>query len=527
MNPYDWQSHNPTIEVPRSEADEISKTLGRGASVVVVGGRGMGKSNFLRQLGAVLAGPDVEVVVFPSPPPDLSVRACLDQLAHGLGVASGLINCREIVESYFARRGVPERLVLLFDEFDRYAEREGQSSAHPPGRGFFNELEIVRRELRQLGVLATGSIGVFAFRDVLGSSFLSRADHYWLEPFSRPAAVTLAGAFSDSDRVLPETVLDALLLASGGIPALLTYGYQRLWDLGRLPVERDVTEIFVRFERRNRGYLNDVRSSFSDPQLSPAPLRVWQRIQDGSGEVSRTELEDLCQAPEATLSLDLVDVLELLRAAGLVRIEGSLLADPIVARPIPSILNLPSAPPPVVDFRAQLARDLETLLVKLHRASADFFRSRPGGDKVLVPEAVFAAHLALGFELLGWSLEREAQSAAGRTDLKLRRNGAPEVGIVEVKIWGRNDYLEAHGQVESYWTAEVVAGAVVQLTDRQIGDWSETYRRRCLDPLPDLLVEPVATSDSPLQARFATTSETADGLEAVVDHFLLRLPRRR
>jgi len=37
--------------------------------------------------------------------------------------------------------------------------------------------------------------------------------------------------------------------------------------------------------------------------------------------------------------------------------------------------------------------------------------------------------------------------------------------IVEVKIWGRNDYRDAHRQVASYWTDEVATGAVVQLTD--------------------------------------------------------------
>ncbi len=53
--------------------------------------------------------------------------------------------------------------------------------------------------------------------------------------------------------------------------------------------------------------------------------------------------------------------------------------------------------------------DLEALLTKLHRASADFFRSGRGGQgKRLVPESVFAAHLTLGFELLGWRVEREA-----------------------------------------------------------------------------------------------------------------------
>ncbi len=42
--------------------------------------------------------------------------------------------------------------------------------------------------------------------------------------------------------------------------------------------------------------------------------------------------------------------------------------------------------------------------------------------------------------------------------------------------------LKRHRQVERFWTGDVVAGAVVQLTDRPVDDWPQPYRRECLDP---------------------------------------------
>ncbi len=41
----------------------------------------------------------------------------------------------------------------------------------------------------------------------------------------------------------------------------------------------------------------------------------------------------------------------------------------------------------------------------------------------------------------------------------------PEVGIVEV---------------ESYWTPDTEAGAVVMLTDADVPEWPRTYRQKCL-----------------------------------------------
>jgi energy-coupling factor transporter ATP-binding protein EcfA2 len=527
MNPYDWQSHNPRIEVAREALDRVARTLRRGGSAVVLGGRGMGKSVFLRQLRAALeADGDTRTVLVSAPPAALTVEACLGQLARRLGVAAGdYFSSSEIVEAYFAREDVPERLVLLFDEFDRYA-KSASPAGEAPGRGFFNDLEATRRDVQPLGVLATGSLGVFVVRDVLGSSFLARALRVGLTPFARDAVDHLARPFAEVGRAPAENVLDNLHLAAGGIPALLTYGLQRLWELDREPAERDVAELFAAFRRDHGEYLKDLLRSVADPSLSAAPQRVLDRIRQASGPVQRSELEAVLGKP-GPLDLDLIDVLLLLEAAGLVRVDGSIHADdPVSVHPIASILDLPQASPPATDLGERLLRDLEALLSKLHRASADFFRPGRGGKgKRLVPESVFAAHLALGFELLGWRTEREAQSAAGRTDLKLRRNASSEVMLVEVKIWGRNDYREAQRQIERYWTAEVTRGAVVQITDADVPEWVERYRRDCLEPL-GIEVEPRPLEGSPIAARLVATSRLDGDVTARVDHYLLRLGRR-
>ncbi len=525
MNPYDWQSHNPEIAIQRPALDKVAGILAEGGSAVVLGGRGMGKSVFLQQACKVLEGRNgLRVIVIPVPPPELTVRSCLDQLARALGVATGGFNSREILDAYFAADGTPERLVLLFDEFDRYAEKVDRSTTNPPGRGFFNDLEATRRDLRGLGVLATGSIGVFVVRDVLGSSFLARALHVTLSPFRRLEIERLAQPLIGRGTSLAEEVLDALQLTTGGIPALVTFGLQQLWRLPEPPVDRDVADIFTEFVDGYREYVRDLLRAVADDELSDAPQRVWQRIGSEPGPISRQALEQALGPREGPLRLDLVDALHLLQATGLVRFESRSLttSDPIVAHPIAGLLNLPASEPPLRIAREHLRRDLGRLLAKLHRSSADFFR--PANGKRLVPESVLAAYLALGFELLGWQTEREAQNAAGRTDLKLRRNGTGEIAVIEIKIWGRNDYLQAQRQIESYWSAEVAAGAVVQITDSEIRGWAESYRQQLEAQVRDVAVE--LLPGSPVQARLACVSETSDGLSAEIDHFLLRLPRR-
>ncbi len=528
-NPYNWQSHTPRIQVPRPDLDLAAETLASNGSAVFLGGRGMGKSVFLRQLRDELARqPGTEVVLFVGPPARLTVHSCLRRLARQLGVAAEEdAESLEIFGSYFRRDHAPERLVLLFDEFDRYAEK-GSPSTQPPGRGFFNDLEAARREMPQLGILAAGSLGVFIFRDVLGSSFMSRALQRRLHPFDRSEASHLAQPFEERGAGLGEDVLDALFLASGGIPSLVTYGLQQLWKLEDRHAARDVTEIFKEFEELHGDYLRDLLSALNDPRFSDAPLRVWKRIQEGPGRIQRGDLEAALGRPSGLLRLDLADALHLLEAVGVVRLEGSAFRDKtLTVHPISSLLNLSHDLPPEDDLQTDFLSDLTLLLGRLHRSSTDFFRpgSPTSPGKQLVPESVFAAHLALGLELLGWRSEREAQRDAGRTDLLLRRNGDREVVVLEIKIWGRNDYKEAHRQIESYWTDDVAAGAVVQLTDADLPDWPEHYRRECLTPL-GAEVAGVSVEGTPIAARFNVSTSPSAGMKTNAEHFLLRLPRR-
>ncbi len=96
MNPYNWRKHQPRVEISRPNLREVADELLSGGSGALLAGRGMGKSVFLRQLRRTLEqDADTRVVVISAPPPELTVRACLDQLAHHLEVPPGPSIARE------------------------------------------------------------------------------------------------------------------------------------------------------------------------------------------------------------------------------------------------------------------------------------------------------------------------------------------------------------------------------------------------------------------------------------------------
>ncbi len=529
-NPYNWTRTRPLIEIPRPEVPELAAGLREGRSYILLAGRGMGKSVFLHQIRRELEGDeDLRAFLIPDPPVTLTARACLEKLGHVLGVDTERMGLNgkgvsDLIDAYL-KKDVPANVVLLFDEFDRYARLPTSEDSGTPGRDFFNNVETMRRSppgSGAVGVLAAGSLGSFIFRDALGSPFADRASRVLISPFGREQIESLARPFADRGKALAEGVVESLELASGGNPALVTFGLESLWRR-EAPTERDVTAAFSRFLDDNADFVRSFHISFANPRLSEAPRRVWDLIRKSSGEVSHEELEKACGPPDQLLYLDFKDVLILLKAAGLVRITGTVRSDPVVVEPITSILNLPNVASRQSDLRARLADDLVQILSWMHVGAADFFR--PGSEglgKRLVPEAVFAAFLALGLELLGWQADRESQRGAGRTDVLLRRPGKPDVAIVEVKMWGRKDYREVQRQIESYWTAATAAGAVVMLTDARIEDWPVTYQQACVAD-HDVRHESV---DSPIRV-LKVSSRTADGVPVEVDHFLLRLPRGR
>jgi len=374
MNPYHWRRHNPQVEIPRPQVGPVVEELRSGGNAVLLAGRGMGKSVFLRQVRRQLErDSQVRVLLLPEPPTELSVAGCVQTLADELGVpAQEAGSSRRLIRSYLEHNGAVHHLILLYDEFDRYG-RPGGRGSYPPGRDFFNDLESVGRDFPQLGVMAAGSIGVFVFRDVLGSSLLARAEQVRVSPFDPTEIETLARPFAERGEPLPSTVIEALSLASGGNSALVTYGLGALWSLSS-PSEGAVAEIFAELPRRKREFLRDFQLSFADPRLSDAPQRVRELIQQCGGEVSHAELEAACQRPNGLLQLSFADALDLLQAVGLIRITGSMRADPVIVAPITGLLTLPSASSPAVEITDRLRRDLDTLLCRLHASSSPIRR---------------------------------------------------------------------------------------------------------------------------------------------------------
>lgn len=498
----------------------------RGGGLWVLAGRGMGKTVFLRQLEqALLDIPELEtrVVRIPTAPANLSFSSCLKQLANRLDIDTPVDDTGELVVRFQEKHGTATRLIILLDEFDRYCRMPLDHPGSLAGRDFFNDLENTRKDHR-VGVLAAGGIGSFVFRDVLGSSFLSRAQRVLLEVFGREQVEDLAHPFMETREPLSDEILDLLMLATGGNPALVTYGLQSLWEIDR-PNLLDVARAFDIFGQDHRQYLETVRRSFADPQLSGAPQRVWTLVRESKGKVPLKALREACRG-ENLLRLDFADAIDLLRASGLVRLDGSYKADPVSLYPMSSILNLEVEPSVGSTLGERFREDLQSILERLHRSSADFFRPGiDGKDKSLVPEATFSGLLAIAFEGAGWHVQRETQSAAGRTDLILEHPTQPGEAIIEVKIWGRNDYEDVHAQVEGYWSSQTTVGAVVMLTERALADWSQTYKESCLNKAGYEFTA-VPTAGTSVSGHWSCTSKTIDGLEAQVDHFLLRIARR-
>ena len=93
-------------------------------------------------------------------------------------------------------------------------------------------------------------------------SFLDRADKILIRPFDRGEIEELARPFADRGEALSPEVVEALDLASGGNPALVTYGLGSLWP-EPAPTERDVVDVFIDFQVKNSEFVRDFQLSFS------------------------------------------------------------------------------------------------------------------------------------------------------------------------------------------------------------------------------------------------------------------------
>lgn len=541
-NPYDWQSERPVHEVPREKLlNHVIEQIRNGTTGYLVGCRGMGKSAFLNRLEQRLPRDELDVLVLSAPRAPRSVARCIQSIADEMEKLAGARgwpgSVIDKLRDHAKNERLPhlfdvyvnamppetERIALLYDDLDAYAD--------PPelGRHFFSDLEDVRKKSSgRIVIFAAGGLGLVALDTVLGSSFFSRLAPQILAPFDAGDLGRLAEPFTTRGTPLPQDVLESLLLATGGNPALATFGLQHLWLLDA-PTSADVAEIFGVFRDAHEiGFLDKIRDPIFESRLSDAPERVWRKLRQSGGQIARQELEEiLTQARGEPRFKRTQWIFRMLRSTGLVRASDDVYRrSRIDVDIIPSILTLdvPEPRPPEASLREQLVADVCDVLQDIQRMSPDFFRTDSTGKREILPEAVFSVGLVIGLKPRGWKVERESQSGAGRTDIKARHiDFGDRSVIIEVKIWNRNDFKEIHAQVTSYRSDGVEALATVMVGDVQDAAWPDDYERSCLNG------KAASARRMPPPGAIAGhfVASTTDCAVLEVDHFLLRLAKRR
>lgn len=445
QSPYNW-STGCTHEVHRSGlVDEICRGLVRGEGVLLRAGPGMGKSAIVEQCRRqLLPLNDTQVVTVPSSVAHSPVlQACFERLCSALGVSFDM-DIETVLREWDQRHG--GFLCLLLDDVGALDRQEQGAAA-----AWLSVLEAGRRSHRNLGLLAVGGAAMRDSPTAYGSPFASRARPVTVRPMSQVETSLFLAPLSKRRQISLDATCTAHTL-SGGVPAVLAYLCQELW-VGDGPVSSvEVGDLVDRFARDHRPFISSVwrqlqreplgvrsRKAYEAIRANPSPSSLWR------------SLEQL--AARDGVFVDPRDLVDALVGSGLAAEEAS-----GSVRVTSSILALPEWVPPATGSSA--TQILNTVLSDLPRLAPDF--RRVGGE--IVPESVFSAFLTAALRQSGHVAEREAIEGAGRTDIKYSGHDVVGHGIVEVKIWGRNDYRNIDQQVRSYFTSETSEALAVMIT---------------------------------------------------------------
>ncbi len=550
-NPYRWDLRDPGRFISRraliGEALSMCEP-GKGGALLLLGTRGMGKSTFLARLrDELVKEPTNDVILIDGPPLARGQYLGGDEM---LGALSNRLLDRLTEHSVgddeelrkelgkLAQRGAPrpllsayldavesrfDRLVLLYDELDRYAD-EGRGA-----KDFFSALEDARQQLQdRVAIVAAGGLDMLSLKTVLGSTLYVRATRRVLDSFGDEEIAELSGDYERRGTPLTDDVLATLRVLSGGNAALVTYGLESLWKIDQ-PTPLHIHQAFERFTDDHADFGDSVRRALFEYHASEIPIRVWRRLKQTGGRLAKSELDGLRKiGPDPVPpTIGSKDILDMLRASGFIRMnDAGWRSDPIVAEIIPSILTLDVslAAATCETLADQLRADLVEAMADIHRMTTSFYRTdtNKGGGKHILPESAFAAAIAVSLSARGWKTDLEAASGAGYSDIKARypaRFGEDEI-IIEVKHWDNGDVATIHGQVVSYGAKGVVAFATVVITDHKDPHWSTAFEDKCLtgkidgDPTWKVL-------DAPLLGYFEARTGSF-----LVEHFLLRLASR-
>ncbi|MBH24573.1 MAG: hypothetical protein CMH57_08995 [Myxococcales bacterium] len=469
---------------------DIMEEVLQGGSVALYGGHGMGKSALLLELETRLtARPDVRVARLVSAPstPD---QTALQALAWELGVPTQgpYLDPRAVLTTWVVNNR-SKQLILLYDELDTYLELPGIVK-------FFSALEnaLQEEELADIGLVGAGGLGlIFLGAKELGSAFMSRAVKYVLEAFTYDDIKALCQRGFDTP--LADDALDTLWRLSGGNPALVTYGLERLWRSSEAErTAAHVTQLFDRFIHRDGSNFLDrleasvsVRNTFQSPgnllKLFMSEIEPYQE----ETLATRVGLEDLVE-------VNVKNCLDILLASGLIRVRGEPHNRPLLAQPIHSILlqRFRTSRSSLLEPQPRLQEDLTEICTEIHRLAVDFYKGQ-NDDRTLVEEATFSAVIAIGLRMRGWPSQREAIQVAGRTDIRADSVDGSGHVITEVKLWGRK-HKTVHRQVVAYSTSETRALAVVMIADhlKKEDGWCAAYIEACLSDFAEEDIERIS-----------------------------------
>ena len=544
-NPYDWQGESKPFVGREALLEHAVTTCLEGDGVfLLLGTRGMGKSVFLAHLEAELRkSPELEIVSFSGPPFAAGPTRVADDIL--LTLLDRLLECakrrgrtgaefesqlreltkkrqlRELFDAYLSGLSdEAERIVLIYDELDRYAE----STA---GRDYFNALEDARKKLdKRLVVVAAGGLGMLSLKTILGSSIFTRAVRKILEPFHDDELEELAEPFRKRGVDLTATdLLATLRLLSGGNLALATYGLQSLWGVEE-PSVASLSAAFERFRDDHHDFIASIRGAIFGFDESEIPFHVWQTLKKTGGALTRAELASIRQRGSVKGAIENKDILDMLRAGGFIQmVDAAWKADPIIAHIIPSILSFDvlEQVSSLDTLQAQLHAEIVDAMADIHRMTPAYYvqgNKKTNETKKLVPEASFQATLAAYLSARGWKVELEAMSGAGFADITARHpRFGEEQAKVEVKIWPRR-VGTIHEQITSYFTKGVTALATLVIADLKDPSWNDDYESQCLTGRADgpSTWRPL---ELPLEGYFEARWKAR-----FVEHFLLRLPSR-
>lgn len=488
VNPYRSDAEADDLFVGR-EADliEVVSTVldGRNAMHAVMGGRGMGKSSFARQLKKRLGAQACTILT----------SGHLDRVRHDLAKELGLnMDGPAMIEALAVSPASHSsgRVTLVIDEVERLIHDH-------EGRAFLDNLrEAYEKANGSLGVIVLGGTRV---RDLLiseWSPFLRIAGPiHVLSGLSRSEAARLVR--DPLQLAIPDDMVDALWAETAGHPWLLQIFMERAVKLAT-----DLAQV--------GGMLaGAIQQSRRRLHSNVFPL-WWDNLQSRGQEVYRRAIRRAASVPRGEWAEYFGDDprpwLEVLASTGLAHLDD----DAVLPR---GMLfkrwveeNHPAAPVQpgqhhgepgewltaigvdafehlVIRALAAWARGIVEYPAAAVRAGAD----PKGGNGSLSPEAFFQMHALVA--LLQHERELTAEPEAlsmrpqGRSDIKIRSRPDPtRRACVEFKIYGRDD-KDVVAQVIGYASPTDTFAAVVSV-DRAKRPLRPEYAKRCFEGAPFL-----------------------------------------